>query len=60
MQTKLVRIDLTDIPEPTTTNPAPLEALINSAATTQSVAGLKLISTFVFGTDLLLVFQSQK
>jgi hypothetical protein len=57
MQTTLVRIDLTNIPAPTTANPAPLESLINSASTTQSAAGLKLVSTFVFGTDLLLVFQ---
>lgn len=59
MQTKLVRIDLTNIPTPTTANPSPLEKMINDASTTQSAAGFKLISTFVFGTDLLLVFQKQ-
>jgi hypothetical protein len=54
MQTKLVRIDLTNIPAPTTANPNPLEALINSASVN---AGLPLVSTFVYGTDLVLVFQ---
>jgi hypothetical protein len=57
MQTKLIRIDLTNIPGPTGANPNPLESLINNASTIQSAAGLKLISTFIFGTDLMLVFQ---
>ena len=57
MQTKLVRVDLTNIPTPTITVPAPLEALVDSASTTQGVAGLRLVSTFVFETDLVLIFQ---
>jgi hypothetical protein len=59
MQTKLVRIDLTNIPAPTADNPNPLEALIDSASTAQNTAGLKLVSTFVVGTDLMLIFQKQ-
>lgn len=57
MQTKLVRIDMTNIPAPTSTNPVPLEKMINDASTTQNQAGLKLVSSFVFGTDLILIFQ---
>jgi hypothetical protein len=59
MQTKLVRIDLTTIPAPTAGNPVPLEAMINSASANQSASGLKLVSSFVFGNDLLLIFQKQ-
>jgi hypothetical protein len=57
MQTKLVRIDLANIPDPTSTNPAPLEKMINDASTAQKAAGFNLVSTFVFNTSLVLVFQ---
>jgi len=60
MQTKLVRIDLTNIPAPSPANPVPLENLINNASTTEIGNGLELISTFVYGTNLMLVFQNQK
>ena len=56
MQAKLARIDLTNIPAPTVTDPVPLETLINKACQ-QQAAGFNLVSTFVFGTDLMLVFQ---
>jgi hypothetical protein len=57
MKTKLVRIDLTNLPQPTAGNPVPLESLIHSQSLQQQQAGLSLKSTFVFGTDLILVLQ---
>jgi hypothetical protein len=54
MQTKVSRIDLTNIPAPTAEDPSPLATLINNATVK---AGLPLVSTFVYQTDLLLVFQ---
>jgi len=57
MQTKLVRIELPKVPAPTSTNPTPLETIINGASISQKANGFMLKSTFVFGTDLVLVFQ---
>lgn len=59
MQTKLIRIELDTVPAPTNDNPAPLEKMINDDSIAQKGAGLLLVSTFVFGTDLVLVFQKQ-
>ncbi len=60
MQTKLARIDLSNITKPTIDNPAPLEKMINDASTDKKKEGeLLLVSTFVYNTDLVLVFQKQ-
>jgi hypothetical protein len=57
MQTKLIRIDMSTLPAPTATTPNPLENLINNASTDQNNAGFKLITSFVVGANLMLIFQ---
>jgi hypothetical protein len=57
MQTKLVRINLANLPEATETNPSPLETAIHNASREQRNAGLRLISTFMLETHLILIFQ---
>lgn len=54
MTTKLIGIDLS-IFDPQNLNS--VEIQVNNHCTLQNAGGFKLISTFVFGTSLILVFQ---
>jgi hypothetical protein len=70
MQTKLIRVDLANNdlatvvrsdPQngiPGGANASPLETHVNDICQTQSATNFKLISTFVFGTNLVLIFQN--
>ena len=54
MTTKLIRIDLSQL-DPQ--NPSSVEQQVNNHCALQNAGGFKLISSFVFGTNLMLVFQ---
>jgi hypothetical protein len=61
MKTKLIRIDLSqyDLSKIQPQDPSPIEQQVDNLCVVQNQGGFKLVSTFVFGTDLMLVFQKQ-
>ena len=60
METKLVRIDLTQCSTGAVNTGAAASALeleVSNICKAQTAAGFHLIASFVFGTDLILIFQ---
>jgi hypothetical protein len=59
MTTKLIRIDLSqyDLTKIDLQKPSPVEKHVDNLCSNQDLAGFHLVSTFVFQTNLVLIFQ---